>query len=126
MSAARASRASLNAVDLHDEATPSAGPPSQTAEGDSALADEATPESAPVPLELAAAQDAAGAATQQPARRLPLQPDPPRMAQQEAVALVQAAERGRQARERVAALQLARRREDARQRIRAAGTVGLS
>ena len=120
--AARASRGSSissanGTVSLHALATPSAVTPAQTAENDSAPADEATLDPAPVPPK--PAQQAAPP-------RPPLLPDPPRMALQEAVALVQAAERGRQARERVAALQLARRRDDARQRIRAAGTVGLN
>ena len=114
-------------VSLHAGATPSAVTPAQTAEGDSAPADEATLEPAPVPPEPAVELEAEGAPPQQAAPpRPPRLPDPPRMTLQEAVALVQAAERGRQARERVAALQLARRRDDARQRIRAAGTVGLS
>ena len=114
------------AVSLHGDAELSADPPSQTADGGSAATEEGMVEHVPVPQEPAAAQDAAGAPPQQAAPpRPPLPPEPPRMALQKAVALVQAAERGRQARERVAALQLARRRDDARQRIRAAGTVGL-
>ena len=85
------------------------------------------PSSSPTPLEQATTAEAAAA---EPLRaippRLPMPPEPPRMALREAVELVQAAERGRQARERVAALQLARRRNDAQQRIRAAGTVGFT
>ena len=125
VAAAKASRAfrsssTSDAERLHGNAEPSADPPSETAAGSSAAAEAGTPEPVPLPLEPTAAQDSIGAPPQPTAP-----PEPPRMALQEAVTLVQAAERGRQARERVAALQLARRRNDARQRIRAAGTVGL-